>query len=56
MLGLSSWGRSSDQLAQLRAEHWAALDGDDGFASLVAFVEFLPGPTPTLLAAALGDG
>ena len=27
VLGLSAWGSSSDQLAQLRAEHWAALDG-----------------------------
>lgn len=53
-LGLSAWGTSSDQLAQLRAEHWAALDGDDGFASLVALVDCLPGPTLTLLAAALG--
>ena len=53
-LGLSAWGTSSDQIAQLRAEHWAALDGDEGFASLVAFVDCLPGPTSTLLAAALG--
>ena len=53
-LGLSAWGTSSDQIAQLRAEHWAALDGDEGFASLVALVDCLPGPTSTLLAAALG--
>ena len=54
LLGLSAWGTSSDQIAQLRAEHWAALDGDEGFASLVAFVDCLPGPTSTLLATALG--
>ena len=54
LLGLSAWGGPSNQIAQLRAQHWAALDGDEGFSSLVALVSCLPGPTSTLLATALG--
>ena len=51
--GVTIWGGPAEQVAQLGAQHWAAVD-EVGVTSLLALIECLPGPTPTQLAAALG--
>ena len=53
LLGVVAWGGRTQQVDQLRAQDWTVVD-DEGFESLLALVECLPGPTSTLLAAALG--